>query len=354
MTHIWEGDNELDVYEAAQALKNGRLVAFPTETVYGLGANAYDEKAVSGVFLAKGRPQDNPLIVHISNFQILDELVEAPLPPAAQLLMHQFWPGPLSLVLKLKKDSRLVKAVTGGQENVAIRMPSHPVALALLVASQVPVAAPSANSSGRPSPTSALHVLADLNGKIDGVVDGGETCGIGLESTVLDCTTEKLRILRPGAITAEQIEQVAQQTVEFAVYREPSGEENRVPLAPGMKYRHYAPVAPVDICKGDLHSLQQRIAEWKSLGKKVGIMACKEYCKHIEADVVVSYGTQSCMESYARELYAALRAFDESSIHVDVIVAQAVEEKGIGVAIMNRLRKAASSGMYEAVPHISK
>ncbi|GJD10050.1 Threonylcarbamoyl-AMP synthase [Galdieria sulphuraria] len=180
MTRIWEGENELDVYEAAQALQSGKLVAFPTETVYGLGANALDQQAVLRVFKAKGRPQDNPLIVHIAAYKDLDDLVEQPLPSFVQVLIEKFWPGPLSLVLKLKEDSPIAPAVTGGQNTVAIRMPSHPIALALLAAAKVPVAAPSANTSGKPSPTSCLHVLSDLQGKIDGVVDGGETCGIDL------------------------------------------------------------------------------------------------------------------------------------------------------------------------------
>ncbi|GJQ14821.1 hypothetical protein GpartN1_g6612.t1 [Galdieria partita] len=351
MTRIWEGDKELDVYEAAQALKSGKLVAFPTETVYGLGANALDEQAVLRVFEAKGRPQDNPLIVHIAAYKDLDDLVQKPLPPFVQLLIEKFWPGPLSLVLKLKESSPIAQAVTGGQNTVAIRMPSHPIALALLSAAKVPVAAPSANTSGKPSPTHCLHVLSDLQGKIDGIVDGGETCGIGLESTVLDCSGERLSILRPGAVTAEQVEAVTKMPVViFSSEGNNQKEEMKIPRAPGMKYRHYAPKAPIDLVNGGLEQLQLRISEWKRQGKRVGLLAVKELGQHTQADVFISCGQQNCLESYARELYRALRAFDDDPLTVDIIVVQAVEETGIGVAIMNRLRKAASTGFYMLTP----
>jgi L-threonylcarbamoyladenylate synthase len=251
---------------------------------------------------------------------------------------------------RIKKCTSLVSAVTGGQNTVAVRMPSHPIALALLSAAKIPVAAPSANLSGRPSPTNCLHVLSDLQGRIDGIVDGGETCGIGLESTVLDCSSEQLSILRPGAVTAEQIEAVIHMPVSvFSASVTRNRNDVQVPRAPGMKYRHYAPKAPLDLVKGDVEQLSKKVGEWKQQGKKVGLLAVREFGAQItSADVFIACGENNCLSSYARELYRALRAFDDSPTTVDVIVVQAVEETGIGIAIMNRLSKAASSGFYMA------
>lgn len=316
---------------AAALLMEGEVVAFPTETVYGLGANALSREAVDKIFKAKGRPSDNPLIVHIAEKSQLNELVRE-IPDVAKKLIDRFWPGPLTLVLK--KAEGIAENVTAGLDTVAVRMPDHPVALAIIAAAGLPIAAPSANVSGRPSPTTAQHVKEDLDGRIAGIIDGGAT-GVGVESTVLDCTEAVPMILRPGGITKEQLEQVIGQ-----VQADPALlVDNQAPKSPGMKYTHYAPKAPLTIVEGSIDAIQSLVNEARRSGKKVGIMTTEEAKTGYEADVVVACGVRSDLATVARDLYGALREFDEHEL--DVIYAEAFPDTEVGAAIMNRLRKAA-------------
>ncbi len=325
------------VAQAAEVLRAGDVVAFPTETVYGLGANALDGRAVARIFAAKGRPTDNPLIVHIADTAQLEGLVES-VPPAAEELMARFWPGPLTLVMR--RGSAVPPEVTAGLDTVGIRMPDHPVALALIRAAGVPIAAPSANASGRPSPTTAEHVLEDLAGVIPVVLDGGET-GVGVESTVLDVTTDPPQILRPGGLPREELEAVIG-PVELAPGVEGVAVVQR-PRSPGMKYRHYAPRAPLILVEGPLLEMQEKICdlamEYLEEGKRVGILCSAESRGVYVAPVVLEYGSRADLASVASDLFSTLRAFDRH--HVDVIIAEGVPEEGLGLAIMNRLRRAA-------------
>ncbi|WP_374719314.1 L-threonylcarbamoyladenylate synthase [Parageobacillus toebii] len=338
-TNVWVVDNIVDkqsiypqVKEAAQLLKSGEVVAFPTETVYGLGANAKDTKAVEKIFAAKGRPSDNPLIVHIAHLKQLEEIVSA-IPDVAHTLIKRFWPGPLTLVLP-KKEGVISDPVTAGLPTVAVRMPAHPVALALIEASGLPLAAPSANISGRPSPTTAAHVFADLNGRIAGIVDGGET-GIGVESTVLDCTTKVPTILRPGGVTKEALEKViGNVAVDSALT-----DERQTPKSPGMKYTHYAPKSPMAIVQGSPAFLQTLVNKQRALGKKVGVLTTEENRSFYDADVVLACGSRHDLHTVASHLYDTLRKFDETD--VDFIYSESFPTEGIGEAIMNRLKKAA-------------
>jgi len=338
-TYVWIVDNIVDkqriypqVQEAAEWLQAGEVVAFPTETVYGLGADAANTAAVDKIFAAKGRPSDNPLIVHVANLAQV-EAVAAAIPPVAKTLMERFWPGPLTLVLP-KRGGAVSERVTAGLPTVAVRMPNHPLALALIEASGLALAAPSANRSGRPSPTTAAHVLADLSGRIAGVIDGGPT-GIGVESTVLDCSGEVPTILRPGGVTKEALSEVIGR-VEEAVG---IGDEQTAPKAPGMKYTHYAPKAPLWIVSGPPPLVQRFIDESRAKGKTVGVLTTEENKNRYAADVVLACGTRRRLETVAHRLYDTLRQFDETG--VDLIYSEAFPEEGIGAAIMNRLKKAA-------------
>ncbi|WP_456277433.1 L-threonylcarbamoyladenylate synthase [Bacillus sp. AK128] len=320
------------IQEAAQLLIKNEVVAFPTETVYGLGGNAKSTEAVTKIFEAKGRPSDNPLIVHIADQHQLQELVTE-VPAVALKLMNEFWPGPLTFILPAKEDA-VSERVTAGLSTVAIRMPDHPVALAILKASGLPLAAPSANLSGKPSPTSAEHVWNDLNGRIAGLVDGGIT-GVGVESTVLDCTEKIPVILRPGGITKEQIEEVVGEVaLDLALTKKDSS-----PKSPGMKYTHYAPNAPLFIVKGSQAFIQGLVYEEMNQGKKVGVLATDETVELYKADVVLSCGLREDLSTVANRLYDTLRKFDEEPI--DLIYSEAFQTTGIGEAIMNRLEKAA-------------
>ncbi|MBE2904458.1 L-threonylcarbamoyladenylate synthase [Anoxybacillus sp. FSL W8-0382] len=319
------------VKQAAAYLQRGELVAFPTETVYGLGANAMSTAAVENIFVAKGRPSDNPLIVHIATTEQLHDIA-CDIPPVAYTLIEHFWPGPLTLVLP-KKDA-VSPRVTAGLNTVAVRMPNHPIALALIQASGLPIAAPSANRSGRPSPTTAKHVLDDLDGRIAAVVDGGAT-GVGVESTVIDCTSAIPTILRPGGVTKEEIERVIGAVdIDRALV-----EKEAVPKSPGMKYTHYAPKAPLVVVYGSPSFLQQVVNEKRASGFTVGVLTTEERRDTYEADVVIACGRRSDLRTVAKQLYDALRAFDET--HVHFIYSEAFPNEGIGVAIMNRLLKAA-------------
>lgn len=332
------------VTHAAEIIRQGKVVAFPTETVYGLGADATDSAAVGKIFEAKGRPSDNPLIVHVADREQLADIV-SDVPAAAAKLMERFWPGPLTVVLP--KRQSVPDAVTCGLPTVGVRMPSHPVALALIRASGVPLAAPSANRSGRPSPTAADHVLEDLGGRIPLLLDGGET-GLGLESTVIDMTVDPPVLLRPGGVTLEQIcAEIGPVEVAPAVH---GGEVGEAPRSPGMKYTHYAPEARVLLIDGPVLAMQDKIrdlaGEFEAEGKKVGIMCAAESRGVYQASVVLEYGARAELAGIASNLFSTLRAFDRH--RVDVILAEGVPAAGIGLAIMNRLRRAAG-GLVVAV-----
>lgn len=321
-------------------LQEGGLVAFPTETVYGLGADALNGGAVERIFAAKGRPGDNPLIVHIASWEQVDLLAKNP-PPLLYRLGQRFWPGPLTLVVQ--RQERIPEAVAPGLETVAIRWPAHPVALALIEAAGCPVAAPSANRSGRPSPTTAQHVEEDLGGRIDLLLDGGPA-GIGVESTVLDLTAAVPTILRPGGVTREELEEVLG---PVALVSDMTVEQ---PLSPGMKYRHYAPRAPLWLIKGNLAEMQQQmdaiIRDCQRQGKRVGLLLSEEASRQREGarsavlpHQVVVLGSRLRLTEVAASLYPALRFMDRAG--VDIILAESFPEEGLGLAVMNRLRRAA-------------
>ena len=323
---------------AADIIRKGGLVAFPTETVYGLGADALNPKAVLSLFKAKKRPLDNPPIVHVENINDVHTLTEQ-IPPEADTLMKKFWPGPLTLIFK---RSKAVPDVTvAGLDTVAIRMPNHPVALALIKESRCPIAAPSANLAGKPSPTSAQHVFTDLNGRIDAILDAGPT-RIGVESTVLDLSSEPAMILRPGGTSLEALKSVLGDVKlhPFVVAeKELTVEKVR---SPGMKHRHYAPKAPVIVVEGVIQAVmatvKSLICDYWMQGKRVGVLATAETAWAYEADVVKSLGSRRNMDGMAANLFRVLREFDEEN--VDVIIAESVPTEGLGLAVMNRLRKA--------------
>ncbi|MHA1688153.1 MAG: L-threonylcarbamoyladenylate synthase [Promethearchaeota archaeon] len=326
---------------AAEIIKEGGTVAFPTETVYGLGANALDSDAVMKIFIAKNRPVDNPLIVHVSSKEEIHVLVEE-LPEKVETLIEHFWPGPLTLILK--KSNTIPDITTAGLNTVAIRMPKHEVALALIKEAGVPIAAPSANLAGKPSPTLAEHVKQDLSGRIDAVIDAGST-NIGVESTVIDMTTSSPVILRPGGITLEQLKNILGKVdLHPTVLSEKSLLVKKI-RSPGMIYSHYAPNAKVIIIEGKkmeniMNKVQEIAHEYRQDGKKVGILATDESKFTYDADVIKSVGNRNDFAEIARNLFRLLREFDEEN--VDMVIAEGFSLKGIGLAIMNRLRKAAS------------
>lgn len=332
--------NQIDetiIQEAGEILRSGGLVAFPTETVYGLGADALQEEAARKTYEAKGRPSDNPLIVHIAQKEDLRKIA-VNIPAETERLVSRFWPGPLTMIFD--KAQCVPYGTTGGLETVAVRMPEDPVARALIRAGGGFVSAPSANTSGRPSPTSADHVKEDLGGKIDMILDGG-TVDIGLESTILDMTVSPPMILRPGAITAEMIGKVI---TEVSVDETLLGDESETaPKAPGMKYRHYAPKAKLIIAEGDLReeilAIRQLAYEGCRSGKKIGIIATEETLPFYKYGVVKSIGTRENERTIAHNLYGVLRAFDNED--VELIYSESFALQGMGKAIMNRLEKAA-------------
>lgn len=322
--------NEAMLLEAAELLKAAETVAFPTETVYGLGADATNEAAVRKIFQAKGRPQDNPLIAHVASKKQLLELVRD-VPDYVDKLIDTFSPGPITYILP--SNGTCAENVTAGLSSVGVRIPSHPIALALLKTCNIPIAAPSANLSGKPSPTKADHVWEDLSGKIAGVVDGGQT-GVGVESTIIDCTQEIPVILRPGGITREEIEEVVGKIVI-----DPAIENSQEkPKAPGMKYTHYAPEVPMWLIAGGNKKLQAVIDELVGEGKRVGVLASRDTLDAISAGEKLSLGES--LQEVAANLYDSLRMFKHGD--VDIILCETYPEIGIGQAIMNRLRKAAS------------
>ncbi len=319
-------------------LRSGGLVAFPTETVYGLGANALDPEAVKKIFIAKGRPQDNPLIVHIADFCELDALVSE-VPDIARKLMNNFWPGPMTIILN--KKPIIPDITSAGLKSVGIRMPSSIIAREIIKSAGVPIAGPSANISGKPSPTDVKRCIDDLSGKIQCIV-GGEVSEIGVESTIIDCTVVPPCILRPGGITLEMLKSIDSDIyIDKAIMEKPKAD--LVPKAPGMKYRHYAPKAPVIIVKGELKKTVAKINEivqnYIGLGKKVGIMATDETKDQYVGDLIISLGTRKDIKSIGKNLFETLRCFDDTDI--DVIISEAFDENGFGVAIMNRLNKSA-------------
>ncbi|AQY50013.1 translation factor, SUA5 type [Listeria weihenstephanensis FSL R9-0317] len=335
-TKIWHitKENEIQTYlEAAKLLQAGEAVAFPTETVYGIGADATNEQAVAKIYEAKGRPSDNPLIVHIADQSQVHEFVTK-IPSNAKKLMQEFWPGPLTIILPLRPD-RLARNVTAGLDSVGVRMPEHPVALGLLAVAGIPIAAPSANRSGKPSPTSGEHVEEDLSGRIAGIVFGGKT-GVGLESTVIDCTLETPAILRPGGISQEQIEAVIGPVISEG--KEVAQQE--APKAPGMKYTHYAPKAPVVLIEGDVAFFQEQIDVAEHQGETVGVLVSDELARKLKASKYVrGLGSRDYPEQIAYHLYDQLRHFDHTP--VTLIYAEPFVKIGIGEAVMNRLDKAA-------------
>ena len=322
--------------EAGALLKAGSLVAFPTETVYGLGANALDEEAAAKIYAAKGRPSDNPLIVHIADMDSLP-LITAEIPAAALKLAERFWPGPLTMVLK--KSEVVPYGTTGGLNTVAVRMPSHPIALEMIRHGGGYIAAPSANTSGRPSPTLASHVAEDMDGIIPMILDGGAV-GIGIESTIVDLTEDIPTILRPGFITKEMLEEVVG---EVQIDKGLEADSKTPPKAPGMKYRHYAPKAELLVVEGSSEAVIEKInalvKENEEKGICTGVIGTEETISRYHAKIIKSMGTRTDELSISSHLYGILREFDESDAMV--IYSESFEEGAMGSAIMNRLLKAA-------------
>ena len=333
-----ESFTDAELAEAAEILRNGGLVAIPTETVYGLGANALDESASKKIYEAKGRPSDNPLIAHISCMDELSALVSE-IPEAGRKLAEKYWPGPLTMVFP-KKDI-VPYGTTGGLETVAIRMPSDPVANRLIKLAGVPVAAPSANTSGRPSPTKAEHVVEDMNGKIEMIIDSGEV-GIGVESTIVDVSGKVPMLLRPGAITMEMLrETLGEVEIDPAILGPLSADVK--PKAPGMKYRHYAPQAEMTLVEGEMEHVVEFINQEAKLaleaGLKVGIICTEESRESYQCGMLKVIGSRENEESVAHNLFAVLREFDDQK--VDCIFSESFSKDRLGQAIMNRLCKAA-------------
>ena len=331
---------------AADFIKKGGLVAFPTETVYGLGADALNSKAVLAVFEAKKRPLDNPPIVHVGNPKDVYNLVKE-VPPKAEKLMKNFWPGPLTLIFK---RSNIVPDVTvAGLDTIAIRMPRHNVALALLRGSGCPIAAPSANLAGKPSPTTAKHVWDDLNGRIDAILDAGPT-NIGVESTVLDLTVDPPQILRPGGTLYEVLRKFLGKVELHPVAVAEKELQIEKVRSPGMKHKHYAPNADVIVVEGEVSAVMEKVKElakfYKQKGIKVGVLATDETVGYYEADVVKSLGSRNDLAVIAKNLFRLLREFDLDC--VDVIIAEGIPAEGLGLAVMNRLRKASGYKIFRA------
>ena len=337
------------IQDAADIMKQGGLVAFPTETVYGLGGDALQEKAAEHIYAAKGRPSDNPLIVHISCLEQL-EAVAADISPEAKKMAAAFWPGPLTMVFR--KADIIPKTTTGGLDTVAVRFPVHPVAMEIIKDSGTYIAAPSANISGRPSTTTAAHCIEDLTGRVDAIVDGGD-CEIGLESTILDVSTDKPQLLRPGAVTLEMIEETLGMSItEDAALKGPLAEGVK-PKAPGMKYRHYAPKADMLLVEGNdgiakAKAIIRLIEEHKTLGQRIAVLCSRECLADIknvdEASlngvVIKEAGSRDDEKGTAHRLFELLREMDAEG--VEFIAAEGYDEAAIGRALMNRMKKAAA------------
>ncbi len=327
----------LAIERAGNIIKRGGLVAFPTETVYGLGGDALNSESSRKIYAAKGRPSDNPLIVHVADIRDA-ELIVSKLPKAAIKLSKAFWPGPLTMIMN--KNEKVPYETTGGLDTVAIRMPNNRIALELIKRSGGYIAAPSANTSGRPSPTLARYCVEDLSGKIEMIIDGGQV-GIGLESTIVDLTLDVPMILRPGFITQDMLSEVlGEVTVDRTIIDSASTQK---PKAPGMKYRHYAPKSQLTIVEGEqgrvVAYINDKAKEAKKLGKKVGIIGTDDTKNLYHADVIKSVGSRQDESSVAHELFKVLREFDDENIEISF--SEAFDDSGVGQAIMNRLLKAA-------------
>ena len=330
------------INQAGEIIRQGGLVAFPTETVYGLGADALNEEAAAKIYAAKGRPSDNPLIAHIADLEMLKPLVEE-IPPVAEKLMDAFWPGPMTLIFN--KSNLVPKGTTGGLDTVAVRYPNHPIAQALIKAAGV-------NLSGKPSPTLGEHVIDDMDGRIDMIIDGGMV-GMGLESTIIDVTVNPPMILRPGFITYEMVKEIVPDATEDrTIFTKPTKEFK--PKAPGMKYRHYAPSADYTIYKGDEVKVAEKIIELANEkadeGKITGIITADQHLHMYQGRLnksikVVSLGDLEKPETVANHLFKALRDFDK--VDTEFIFGEAFSEKNVGQAIMNRLTKAAGYNIID-------
>ena len=329
--------------QAGEILKNGGLVAFPTETVYGLGGNGLNRESSKKIYAAKGRPSDNPLIIHIVDMEALPYIVSE-VSPEVEKVAAAFWPGPLTMILP--KSDNVPDETTGGLKTVAVRMPSHKVARKLIEYAGGYVAAPSANASGKPSPTVAKYVIEDMDGRIDMIIDGGEV-GIGLESTIIDMTVNPPQILRPGFITEAMLAEVLGDVdVDKTIF---SNDSKLAPKAPGMKYRHYAPKGQLTIVTGESEKvvgyINELSREAQKDGKKVGIIGSEEFLAQYQADSVKSAGSRDDEQAIAHNLYRILREFDDEN--VEVIYSESFDNGGMGQAIMNRLLKAAGHNVTE-------
>ena len=331
------------IEEAGKVIRNGGTVAFPTETVYGLGANALDDEAVKKIFIAKGRPQDNPLIIHVSTKEISGLVKDVP--EVAQKIIDKFWPGPLTVILE-KKD--IIPNVTSANLNtIGIRMPNSEIALKLIELAERPIAAPSANISGRPSPTEVERCVEDLNGRVDYII-GGESSDIGVESTIVDCTVNPPLVLRPGGITLEMLKEINPEIeLDKALKSKPN--DDFKPKAPGMKYKHYAPNAHLKIIKGKnektIEIINEIVENYIEKGNDVAILTTNENLNKFNNGKVISLGSENDLKEIARNLFEALRKCDD--LGVQYILCQGFEENGVGLAIMNRLNKAAGYDILE-------
>lgn len=326
--------------EAGQIIRNGGLVVFPTETVYGIGANGLDADACRSIYTAKGRPSDNPLILTVPD-QAAAATVAAEVSPTAKKLMKKFWPGPLTIIFP--RQPQVPDAATGGLDTVALRCPDHEVCRAFLRYAGVPVAGPSANLSTRPSPTTAAEVMHDMDGRVDMIIDGGP-CQIGVESTIIECRGEdRVTILRPGGVTIGMLKEVVPHVRLDTNLVTGQG----VPKAPGMKYRHYAPAAPMTVAVGTIDEVADKLQELYSKAqrerKTVGFLVSKEVGDRFPQDHMFVWGRHEDKESLARQLYNGLLSFDKDK--VDVILAEGVDGEGLGMAVMNRMKKAAGGNV---------
>lgn len=341
--YLDEKNPDMKILEQAAALiRKGGTVIFPTETVYGLGSSALLKESVSRIFEAKGRPSDNPLIVHISNYDMLLYCIGEPLSEKAQKLIAYFWPGPLTIIFK--KSKYIPDEVTAGLDTVAIRMPENKVALGLIEKSRVPIAAPSANISGKPSPTAPEHVINDMEGKVD-VILCSKSTKVGVESTVIDVSGDIPVILRPGGVTREDLEKILGEVeIDKGIL-----EEGVTPKSPGMKYTHYAPEAQMLILKGQRDKVVERIIELakkdRAQGLKVGVLTVEENKDRYEGFTVISLGSREDSMETAHNLFNALREFD--NLGVEKIYAEALKEEYLGLAVMNRMKKAAGFNIIE-------
>lgn len=335
--------DNIHIKNAAEVIKNGGIVAFPTETVYGLGANALDSEAVKKIFIAKGRPQDNPLIIHVADMDINKYVKE--ITPLAKKVMEKFWPGPLTIILE-KKDI-VPNETSANLSTVGVRMPSNKIALELIKEAGVPIAAPSANISGRPSPTDINRCIQDLDGRVDYII-GGDRSDYGVESTILDLTSNPPLILRPGGITLEMLREV-DESISIDKGLLDIKDENIKPKAPGMKYKHYAPKANVTIIRGNklktIEKIEELVENYKKDNKKIAVLALDDTKDRYRADYIVSLGDDNNPIEVAHNLFEALRSCDD--VGVDVILSHSVKEEGIGIAIMNRLKKAAGFNVID-------